>query len=345
MGRAGTARYRMAITGLSPAQLAGSGSRGPRPAAPHEVIPVKAVRVHDYGKPPSLDEVPEPTIDGPWDVLVHVGAAGVCRTDLHIIEGQWAEKSQVRAALHDRPRERRLGRGGRQRGHATSPSGDKVILHPLVTCGLCRGVPGRVTTCTARNAVPGHQHATAGWPSTCATRRPVRRQARRRAAAPADVAALADAGPHRLPRGAQGSPRLYPGTHARGDRRRRPRAHRAADARARSPPARSSSSTASEKALELAAADRRAPHRPGRRRPASSRGAWTSPAAEARRRLRLRRRARRRDGQGVAMTAAGRRLLRHRLRRQRRRPDHRHHLDARSTSSATWSAPTTTWPS
>ena len=51
---------------------------------------MKAVRVHDYGKPPSLDDVPEPTIEGPLDVLVHVDAAGVCRTDLHIIEGQWA---------------------------------------------------------------------------------------------------------------------------------------------------------------------------------------------------------------------------------------------------------------
>ena len=31
----------------------------------------------------------EPTLDGAWDALVDIGAAGLCRTDLHIIEGQW----------------------------------------------------------------------------------------------------------------------------------------------------------------------------------------------------------------------------------------------------------------
>ena len=32
---------------------------------------------------------------GPLDVIVRIGGAGVCRTDLHILEGQWAEKSGV----------------------------------------------------------------------------------------------------------------------------------------------------------------------------------------------------------------------------------------------------------
>jgi len=50
---------------------------------------MKSVRLHSYGKDPSIDEVAEPTVTGPWDVVVDVGAAGVCRTDLHIIEGQW----------------------------------------------------------------------------------------------------------------------------------------------------------------------------------------------------------------------------------------------------------------
>ena len=56
---------------------------------------MKAVRVHEYGKPPTLDDVPEPGIRGRLDVLVHVDAAGVCRTDLHIIEGQWADRSSM----------------------------------------------------------------------------------------------------------------------------------------------------------------------------------------------------------------------------------------------------------
>ena len=36
-----------------------------------------------------LEEVPEPSIEDPGDVLVRVGGAGLCRTDLHIIQGLW----------------------------------------------------------------------------------------------------------------------------------------------------------------------------------------------------------------------------------------------------------------
>ncbi len=49
---------------------------------------MRAVRVHGYGKEPSIDDVAEPAPSEPFDVLVRVGAAGVCRTDLHIVEGQ-----------------------------------------------------------------------------------------------------------------------------------------------------------------------------------------------------------------------------------------------------------------
>src|SRR5262245_3822858 len=56
---------------------------------------MKAIRLHTYHEQPVLDDVPEPGIEGPLDVIVEVGGAGLCRTDLHIIEGQWAEKSGV----------------------------------------------------------------------------------------------------------------------------------------------------------------------------------------------------------------------------------------------------------
>ena len=46
---------------------------------------MKAVRLHAYNEQPTIDEVPEPTVKGPLDVVVKVGGAGVCRTDLHII--------------------------------------------------------------------------------------------------------------------------------------------------------------------------------------------------------------------------------------------------------------------
>jgi NAD+-dependent secondary alcohol dehydrogenase Adh1 len=97
---------------------------------------MKAVRVHEYGKPPSIDDVPEPKISGPLDILVKIDAAGVCRTDLHIIEGQWAERSGVQLPYI-------LGHENAgtvvEVGSAVTnlDRGDTVILHPFITCGLC----------------------------------------------------------------------------------------------------------------------------------------------------------------------------------------------------------------
>src|SRR2546425_12926248 len=53
---------------------------------------MKAVRLHHYEELPKVEEVGEPKITGPLDVIVRIGGAGLCRTDLHIIEGQWKEK-------------------------------------------------------------------------------------------------------------------------------------------------------------------------------------------------------------------------------------------------------------
>ena len=52
---------------------------------------MKAIRLHSYGQPPQLDDVPEPQATGPDDVVVRIGGAGLCRTDLHIIDGWFAD--------------------------------------------------------------------------------------------------------------------------------------------------------------------------------------------------------------------------------------------------------------
>jgi NAD+-dependent secondary alcohol dehydrogenase Adh1 len=98
---------------------------------------MKAVQVTGYHQGLELHDVGEPKITGPLDVVVRVGAAGVCRTDLHILEGQWAEKSGVALPYT-------IGHENAGWVHAVGDAvtnvavGDKVILHPLVTCGLCR---------------------------------------------------------------------------------------------------------------------------------------------------------------------------------------------------------------
>ena len=56
---------------------------------------MKAVRLLEYNQSPRILEIAEPKVTGPHDVIVRIGGAGLCRTDLHIIEGQWIEKSGV----------------------------------------------------------------------------------------------------------------------------------------------------------------------------------------------------------------------------------------------------------
>ncbi len=98
---------------------------------------MKAVQVVGYHTKLQLTDIPEPAIESPLDVVVRVGGAGVCRTDLHILEGQWAEKSGVALPYT-------IGHENAGWVHAVGDAvtnvavGDKVILHPLITCGLCR---------------------------------------------------------------------------------------------------------------------------------------------------------------------------------------------------------------
>jgi alcohol dehydrogenase, propanol-preferring len=48
---------------------------------------MRAMRLHAAGQPLRLDEVPEP-VAGPGQVLLEVAACGVCRTDLHLVDGE-----------------------------------------------------------------------------------------------------------------------------------------------------------------------------------------------------------------------------------------------------------------
>ena len=96
-----------------------------------------AARLHRYHDPLTVESVAEPEITGPHDVIVRVGGAGLCRTDLHIQEGQWAEKSGV--VLPYTLGHENAGWVDAIGSDVTNVEvGDTVILHPLVTCGLCR---------------------------------------------------------------------------------------------------------------------------------------------------------------------------------------------------------------
>ena len=103
---------------------------------------MKAARLYEYNEeigtePLKLEEVEEPKADGPLDVIVRIGGAGLCRTDLHIIEGQWAPL--VGIELPYTPGHENAG-WVHEVGSAVSnvEVGDAVIVHPHITCGLCR---------------------------------------------------------------------------------------------------------------------------------------------------------------------------------------------------------------
>ncbi len=98
---------------------------------------MKAARLHGYGDERlHLDEVADPQLEGPHDVIIRIGGAGVCRTDLHVMEGIWRGIQDPRLPYT-------LGHENagwvEEVGSSvtTLRPGDAVIVHPLKTCGVC----------------------------------------------------------------------------------------------------------------------------------------------------------------------------------------------------------------
>src|ERR1700753_3283018 len=152
---------------------------------------MKAARLHEYHDALKLDSVDEPKADGPLGVIVRIGAAGLCRTDLHIQEGQWAEKSQVK--LPYTPGHENAGWVHEVGSAVTNVEvGDTVIVHPLITCGLCRACRAGDDVHCVNNLFPGIS-ADGGFAALLKTsaRSVVKLDP---ILHPRDIAALADAG-------------------------------------------------------------------------------------------------------------------------------------------------------
>jgi len=99
---------------------------------------MKAAVLHEYDTSLAnpdfviLEEVEEPKLARSTDVIVRIGGAGVCRTDLHVIEGIWRQKVDVKLPY--------------VMGHENAgwveevgkeaegfKKGDPVICHPLIS--------------------------------------------------------------------------------------------------------------------------------------------------------------------------------------------------------------------
>ena len=103
---------------------------------------MKAARLHQFDQTLKrrdllqVEEVPQPTVQEPDDVIVRIGGAGLCRTDLHIVEEVWRSKV-------DRPLPYTLGHENAGWVEAVGENvrtvnpGEPVIVHPLITDGTC----------------------------------------------------------------------------------------------------------------------------------------------------------------------------------------------------------------
>ena len=173
---------------------------------------MKAVRVHEYHSEPRIDDIPEPELQGPLDVIVKIGGAGVCRTDLHIVNGDWQQAMnpdlpyvighENAGWVHE------IGEG------VTNVAvGDTVILHPQPSCGLC-------LACRAGNDMHCENAFFPGLSSNDGGMAEYLRTTARACVKlnpdtnPADVAALADAGITAYHAVRKALPLLYPGTTA-----------------------------------------------------------------------------------------------------------------------------------
>jgi NAD+-dependent secondary alcohol dehydrogenase Adh1 len=170
---------------------------------------MRAVRLHAYHQQPVVEQVPEPTVKGAHDVVVKIGGAGVCRTDLHIIEGQWAAAMGV--ALPYTIGHENAGWVHEVGSDVTNVQvGDTVILHPTPTCGLCRACRAGQDMHCENSSFPGlsEDGGMAEYLLTSA-RACVKLDPDTR---PQDVAALADAGITAYHAVRKAIPLLYPGT-------------------------------------------------------------------------------------------------------------------------------------
>ena len=117
---------------------------------------MRAVQIFAYNEPVRATTVPDPTIEGPMDVIVRVGGAGVCRTDLHILEGIWREALGNPKLPYTIGHENAGWVEAVGAGVTGLAQGDPVILHPQPSCGLCRACrAGNDMHCTGGAFFPG----------------------------------------------------------------------------------------------------------------------------------------------------------------------------------------------
>ncbi len=92
---------------------------------------------HEMSEALDIEDVDRPTAERSNHVVVEVEGAGWCQTDNHIIEGMWTDYVEQTLPMtlgHENAGE--VVEIGSE--VETVDVGDKVICHPVMTCGTCR---------------------------------------------------------------------------------------------------------------------------------------------------------------------------------------------------------------
>lgn len=96
---------------------------------------MKAALMREYHQPLEFVERPKPEISHPTDVVVRIGGAGVCATDLHAIEGLMEPAGVTLPRVLGHENAGWVEEAGD--GVTTVAKGDAVLVYPPFSCGLC----------------------------------------------------------------------------------------------------------------------------------------------------------------------------------------------------------------
>lgn len=92
---------------------------------------MKSAKLKEYRKPLVIEEVPIPEI-GCKEILVKVEAAGICGTDLHMIEGRIPVRMPITLGHEIAGKIEKVGDNVLK-----FKVGDRVCLNSITTCGVC----------------------------------------------------------------------------------------------------------------------------------------------------------------------------------------------------------------
>jgi NAD+-dependent secondary alcohol dehydrogenase Adh1 len=96
---------------------------------------MKAAIMRSYHEPLELVDLPKPEIVHPTDVVVRIGGAGVCATDLHAIEGLMEPAGVTLPRVLGHENAGWVEETGS--GVSTVAVGEPVLVYPPYSCGLC----------------------------------------------------------------------------------------------------------------------------------------------------------------------------------------------------------------